>query len=72
MEVPKAYGYTSDWENCTLGEYHPESYMLLGKSILVSILDLFQINPYSKAVLADFTSLHNLRKTIAQKVYTEC
>ena len=46
--------------------------MLLGKSILVSILDLLQINPYSRMGVSDYDYLDNLRKTIAQKIFTEC
>ena len=45
--------------------------MLLGKSILVSILDLLQINPYPRIGVSDYEYLHNLRKTTAQKVFTE-
>ena len=72
MDVPKSYSYTSDWETCSLDEYNPESYMLLGKALLVSLLDLFQINPFSRLGVSDYHFLHTLRKTIAQKVFTDC
>jgi hypothetical protein len=45
--------------------------MLLGKSILISIIDLFHINPYTRIGTSDFKSINSLRKFTAQKVYSE-
>ncbi len=52
-------------------EYTPESYMMLGKSLLISIIDLFHINPYTRIATSDFKSINNLRKFTAQRVYNE-
>lgn len=45
------YQYTADWEKVSMKEYSPESYMLMGKSILITILDLFHMNPFSRVTL---------------------
>ncbi len=45
--------------------------MLLGKSLLITILDLFQINPYSRIGLSEFAVTDDLRRTIAQKIFTD-
>lgn len=45
--------------------------MMLGKSILISIIDLFHINPYTRISTSDFKSINNLRKFTAQRIYNE-
>ncbi len=45
--------------------------MMLGKSILISIIDLFHINPYTRISTSDFKSINSLRKFTAQRVYNE-
>ncbi len=45
--------------------------MLLGKSILISIIDLFHINPYTRISTSDFKSINSLRKFTAQRLYNE-
>jgi hypothetical protein len=45
--------------------------MMLGKSILISIIDLFHINPYTRISTSDFKSINNLRRFTAQRVYNE-
>lgn len=45
--------------------------MLLGKSILVSLLDLLHLNPYSRVTNSEFKSMANLRKFTAQKIFNE-
>ena len=43
----------------------------MGKSMLISILDLFHVNTYSRISTSDFKSVHSLRKFTAQRVYNE-
>lgn len=43
----------------------------MGKSLLISILDIFHVNPYSRISTSDFKSVHSLRKFTAQRVYNE-
>jgi hypothetical protein len=45
--------------------------MLLGKSILISLLDLFHLNPHSGVTNSEFKSMANLRKFTAQKIFNE-
>lgn len=65
------YECTRDWEEVSKGEYSPNSYKMLGKSLLISIIDLFHINPYTRIGTSDFKSINSLRKYTAQKVYNE-
>jgi len=44
--------------------------MMLGKSILISLIDLFHINPYTRISTSDFKSINNLRKFTAHRIYT--
>ena len=43
----------------------------MGKALLISILDLFHVNPYSRISTSDFKSINSLRKFTAQRVYNE-
>lgn len=43
----------------------------MGKCILITILDLFHLNPYSRATLGEFKSINSLRKFTAQRIYNE-
>lgn len=52
-------------------QYTPDSYMFMGKSLLIAILDLFHMNPYSRISTSDFKSINSLRKFTAQRVYNE-
>ena len=45
--------------------------MFMGKALLVSILDLFHLNPFSRISTSDFKSIHSLRKFTAQRIYNE-
>lgn len=45
--------------------------MMLGKSLLISIIDIFHINPYTRISTSDFKSINCLRKFTAQRVYNE-
>ncbi|CAM6005732.1 unnamed protein product [Sphagnum balticum] len=42
--------------------YTPQSYMNLGKAILVSLLDVFDRNPYTRVFNSEYKTLDNLRK----------
>lgn len=65
------YVCTEDWEKISMNQYTPESYMFMGKSLLISILDLFHVNPYSRISTSDFKSINSLRKFTGQRVYNE-
>lgn len=41
----------------------------MGKSILITILDLFNLNPYPKKVKGHIWSHIELRKSIGAKIY---
>ena len=64
------YCYVEEWEKCAKKIYKPESYMLMGKSILVTILDLFHLNPYTRINSTEYRSIGNVRKVVAAKVYS--
>jgi hypothetical protein len=52
--------------------YTPDSYMNLGKAILVSILDVFEKNPYSRVDNSEFKSMEDMRKSLATEIYQGC
>ena len=43
--------------------------MLMGKSILVTVLDLFHLNPYTRISKSQYKSISNIRKAMATEVY---
>lgn len=43
--------------------------MLMGKSILITILDVFHLNPYTRINLTEYRSIGNIRKAMATKIY---
>lgn len=43
----------------------------MGKSLLISVLDLFHVNPFSRISTSDFKSINSLRKFTAQRIYNE-
>jgi hypothetical protein len=45
--------------------------MFLGKSLMISILDLFNINPYSRMGLNAFERIDGLRRTLGQRMFGE-
>ena len=45
--------------------------MFMGKALLISILDIFHVNPYSRISTSDFKSINSLRKFTAQRIYNE-
>ena len=42
--------------------------MLMGKSILVTILDLFHINPFTRTNASEYRSIGNIRKVMGGKI----
>lgn len=48
--------------------YTIEIYQDVGKAMMVSILDVFDKNPYSRIVNTPFNNIENVRKDIASKV----
>lgn len=51
--------------------YTQEMYQNVGKALMVSILDTFDKNPYSRVLSSNFSSLSNLRRTIAAQIFHE-
>lgn len=43
--------------------------MFMGKTILITILDLFHLNPYTRINTGEFRSVGNIRKNIGAKIY---
>jgi hypothetical protein len=43
--------------------------MLMGKSILITILDLFHLNPYTRINIAELRSIGTIRKNVGGKIY---
>jgi hypothetical protein len=43
--------------------------MLMGKSILITVLDLFHLNPYSRINLSELRSIATIRKNVGIKIY---
>ncbi len=41
----------------------------MGKSILITILDLFNLNPFPKKVKEQLSSLAEIRKSCGSKIY---
>lgn len=41
----------------------------MGKSILVTILDLFHLNPFTRINLGQFKSIVNIRKNVGVRIY---
>ncbi len=41
----------------------------MGKSILITILDLFKLNPYPKRIKGQITGQLDLRKSCGTKIY---
>ena len=56
------------WEKCNSRYYNPESYMLMGKSILITMLDLFHLNPYTRTHMNEHKSISNIRKMMGVKI----
>ncbi len=52
--------------------YTPQSYMNLGKAILVSLLDVFDRNPYTRVFNSEYKTLDNLRKVLSNSLYQSC
>ena len=44
--------------------FNPNIYENLGKSILISILDLFNKNPYSRIPNSNYGDIENIRKEV--------
>lgn len=63
------YKYTEVFETEQNQFYTPVSYMNLGKAILISLLDVFDKNPYSRIYNSEYKSLENLRKTLSIQIY---
>jgi hypothetical protein len=43
--------------------------MLMGKSILITILDLFHLNPYTRINISELRSIATIRKNVGIKTY---
>lgn len=41
----------------------------MGKSILITVLDLFHLNPYSRINLSELRSIATIRKNVGIKIY---
>ena len=46
-------------------------YQNVGKALMVSILDTFDKNPYSRIPTSSFTSMPNLRRMMASQIFHE-
>jgi len=46
--------------------------MNLGKAILVSLLDVFDRNPYTRVFNSEYKTLDNLRKALSNSLYQSC
>lgn len=46
--------------------------MNIGKAILVSLLDVFDWNPYTRITNSEFKTLESLRKSVSTSVYQTC
>jgi|JI6StandDraft_1071083.scaffolds.fasta_scaffold04024_11 hypothetical protein len=66
------YRYTEVFENERDQFYTPQSYMNLGKAMLVSLLDVFDRNPYTRVANSEYKTLDNLRKTLSNSLYQSC
>jgi hypothetical protein len=52
--------------------YTPQSYMNLGKAVVVSLLDVFDKNPYTRLYNSEYKNLENLRKSLSNSIYQNC
>jgi hypothetical protein len=66
------YKYTEVFENEKDQFYTPQSYMNLGKAVLVSLLDVFDKDPYTRVYNSEFKNLDNLRKALSISIYQSC
>lgn len=43
--------------------------MLMGKSIAITILDLFHLNPYTRITINELRSIGTIRKSVGVNIY---